>query len=73
MSSIYLRDNIYTNIVGGLGLFAASSRQIQQCANIFKTGVVEDNFSKYGIIEEDGECRFADHESYEYPIYKPEE
>ena len=73
MSSIYLRDNIYTNIVGGLGLFAASSRQIQQCANIFKTGVVEDNFSKYGIIEEDGEYRFADHESYEYPIYKPEE
>ena len=72
MSSIYLRDNIYTNIVGGLGIFAASAIQVQQCANIFRTGVVEDNFSKYGIIAEDGEYRFADHESYEYPIYRPE-
>ena len=51
MSSIYLRDNIYSNIAGGLGIFAASSRQIQQCANHLYTGVAEDKFPQYGIGE----------------------
>ena len=44
MSTIYLRDNLYTNVVGGLGIFAASYKQIQQCANTFRTGILEDSF-----------------------------
>ena len=72
MSSIYLRDNLYTNVVGGLGIFAASSKQIQQCANKFSTGILEERFSEYGIIAEDHGYRFADNERYEYPLYKPE-
>lgn len=73
MSSIYLRDNIHTNVVGGLGIFAASVRQIQQCANIFRTEIVAEQFLDYGIISENGEYRFADNERYEYPLINPDE
>ena len=72
MSSIYLRDNLYTNVFGGLGIFAASYKQIQQCANIFRTGILEDSFPEYGIIAEDDGYRFSDNARYEYPLYKPE-
>jgi hypothetical protein len=71
MSTIYLRDNLYTNVVGGLGIFAASYKQIQQCANTFRTGILEDSFPDYGIISENGEYRFADNERYEYPLWRP--
>ena len=33
MSAIYLRDNVYTNIKGGLGIFAASISDKLQWAN----------------------------------------
>ena len=72
MSSIYLRDNIYTNVVGGLGIFAASSKQIQQCANKFRTGVLVDQFPDYGIISDEDGYRFADNERYEYPLFVPQ-
>ena len=68
MSTIYLRDNLYTNVVGGLGIFAASSKQIQQCANKFRTGILEDRFPDYGIISDEDGYRFADKERYEYPL-----
>jgi hypothetical protein len=48
MSAIYLRDNIYTNIVGGVGIFAAQAKQIQQCANI-KSAITMREFERYGI------------------------
>ena len=60
MSGIYLRDNIYTNITGGLGIFAASSRLILPCANMFRTGILEDRFKQYGIINVDGDYCFED-------------
>ena len=60
MSGIYLRDNIYTNITGGLGIFAASSRLILPCANKFRTGILEDRFKQYGIINVDGDYCFED-------------
>lgn len=69
MSSIYLRDNVYTNVTGGLGIFAASIKQIQQCANIFETTVFDVYFPDYGIIAENGEYRFADDEKYEFPLW----
>lgn len=72
MSTIYLRDNLYTNVVGGLGIFAASSKQIQQCANKFRTGILEDRFPDYGIISDEDGYRFADKERYEYPLYVPQ-
>lgn len=72
MSSIYLRDNIYTNIVGGLGIFAASSIQIQQCANNMMTGVLDDHFDVYGITAEGEEFSFINEDSYDYPIYNPD-
>lgn len=68
MSSIYLRDNIYTNIVGGLGIFAACSRQIQQCANNFKTGIFDVSFSDYDIVNEKGEYVFSNDGPYDYPL-----
>lgn len=68
MTSIYLRDNIYTNVVGGCGIFAASFKQIQQCANTFRTGILEDSFSAYGIIADDEGYHFSDKEPYEYSI-----
>jgi hypothetical protein len=72
MSTIYLRDNLYTNVVGGLGIFAASSKQIQQCANKFRTGILEEQFPDYGIISDEDGYRFADKERYEYPLYVPQ-
>ena len=72
MSTIYLRDNLYTNVVGGLGIFAASSKKIQQCANKFRTGILEDQFPDYGIISDEDGYRFADNERYEYPLYVPQ-
>lgn len=60
MSGIYLRDNIYTNITGGLGIFAASSRLILPCANKFRTGILEERFKQYGIINVDGDYCFED-------------
>ena len=72
MSTIYLRDNLYTNVVGGLGIFAASSKQIQQCANKFRTGILEDRFPDYRIISDEDGYRFADKERYEYPLYVPQ-
>ena len=72
MSTIYLRDNLYTNVVGGLGIFAASSKKIQQCANKFRTGILEDRFPDYGIISDEDGYRFADKERYEYPLYVPQ-
>ena len=69
MSSIYLRDNVYTNVTGGLGIFAASIKQIQQCANIFETTIFDVYFPDYGIIAENGEYRFADNEKYEFPLW----
>ena len=72
MSTIYLRDNLYTNVVGGLGIFAASSKQIQQCSNKFRTGILEDRFPDYGIISDEDGYRFADKERYEYPLYVPQ-
>lgn len=60
MSSIYLRDNMYTNLTGGLGIFAASSKQILPCANEFRTGVLEDRFKQYGIVNVDGDYCFED-------------
>ena len=72
MSSIYLRDNLYTNVVGGLGIFAASSKQIQQCANKFRTGILEEQFPDYGIISDEDGYRFTDKERYEYPLYVPQ-
>lgn len=72
MSSIYLRDNLYTNIVGALGIFAASSKQIQQCANKFRTGIVDQRFPEYGIIADDEGYRFSDNERFEYPLYNPQ-
>jgi hypothetical protein len=69
MSTIYLRDNLYTNVVGGVGIFAASSRQIQQCANKFRTGILEDSFSEYGIIADEEGYNFSDNEPYEYPVW----
>jgi hypothetical protein len=72
MSTIYLRDNLYTNVVGGLGIFAASSKQIQQCANKFRTGILEEQFPDYGIISDEDGYRFADNERYEYPLYVPQ-
>lgn len=72
MSSIYLRDNLYTNVVGGLGIFAASSKQIQQCANKFRTGIFDERFQEFGIIAEDDGYRFSDNARYEYPLYNPE-
>ena len=71
MSTIYLRDNLYTNVVGGLGIFAASSKQIQQCANKFRTGILEVQFPDYGIISDEDGYRFADNERYEYPLWRP--
>ena len=71
MASIYLRDNVYTNVTGGLGIFAASEKQIEQCANVFQTVIFEDYFPDYGIISENGEYRFADNERYEYPLWRP--
>ena len=72
MSTIYLRDNLYTNVVGGLGIFAASSKKIQQCANKFRTGILEELFPDYGIISDEDGYRFADNERYEYPLYVPQ-
>jgi hypothetical protein len=72
MSTIYLRDNLYTNVVGGLGIFAASSKKIQQCANKFRTGILEEQFPDYGIISDEDGYRFADNERYEYPLYVPQ-
>ena len=72
MSTIYLRDNLYTNVLGGLGIFAASSKQILQCANKFRTGILEDRFPDYGIISDEDGYRFADKERYEYPLYVPQ-
>ena len=71
IASIYLRDNVYTNVTGGLGIFAASEKQIEQCANVFQTVIFEDYFPDYGIISENGEYRFADNERYEYPLWRP--
>jgi len=71
MSTIYLRDNLYTNVVGGLGIFAASSKQIQQCANKYRTGILEVQFPDYGIISDEDGYRFADNERYEYPLWRP--
>ena len=69
MSTIYLRDNIYTNVVGGRGIFAATFKQVQQCANTFRTGILEDSFSAYGIIADEEEYNFSDNEPYEYPLW----
>ena len=38
----------YTNIVGGVGIFAAQAKQIQQCANI-KSAITMREFERYGI------------------------
>lgn len=69
MTTIYLRDNIYTNVVGGRGIFAATFKQVQQCANTFRTGILEDSFSAYGIIADEEEYNFSDNEPYEYPLW----
>lgn len=69
MSTIYLRDNIYTNVVGGRGIFAATFKQVQQCANTFRTGILEDSFSAYGIIADEEGYYFSDNEPYEYPLW----
>lgn len=69
MSTIYLRDNIYTNVVGGRGIFAATFKQVQQCANTFRTGILEESFSAYGIIADEEGYNFSDNESYEYPLW----
>ena len=69
MSTIYLRDNIYTNVVGGRGIFAATFKQVQQCANTFRTGILEESFSAYGIIADEEEYNFSDNEPYEYPLW----
>jgi hypothetical protein len=34
MTSIYIRDNIYTNINGGLGIFGAMKEEKMQWSNI---------------------------------------
>ena len=69
MTTIYLRDNIYTNVVGGRGIFAATFKQVQQCANTFRTGILEESFSAYGIIADEEEYNFSDNEPYEYPLW----
>ena len=69
MSTIYLRDNIYTNVVGGRGIFAATFKQVQQCANTFRTGILEESFSAYGIIADEEGYNFSDNEPYEYPLW----
>lgn len=69
MTTIYLRDNIYTNVVGGCGIFAATFKQVQQCANTFRTGILEESFSAYGIIADEEGYNFSDNESYEYPLW----
>ena len=69
MTTIYLRDNIYTNVVGGRGIFAATFKQVQQCANTFRTGILEDSFSAYGIIADEEGYNFSDNEPYEYPLW----
>ena len=69
MTTIYLRDNIYTNVVGGRGIFAATFKQVQQCANTFRTGILEESFSAYGIIADEEGYNFSDNESYEYPLW----
>ena len=69
MTTIYLRDNIYTNVVFGRGIFAATFKQVQQCANTFRTGILEDSFSAYGIIADEEGYYFSDNEPYEYPLW----
>ena len=69
MTTIYLRDNIYTNVVGGRGIFAAAFKQVQQCANTFRTGILEESFSAYGIIADEEGYNFSDNEPYEYPLW----
>ena len=69
MTTIYLRDNIYTNVVCGRGIFAATFKQVQQCANTFRTGILEESFSAYGIIADEEGYNFSDNESYEYPLW----
>ena len=69
MTTIYLRDNIYTNVVGGRGIFAATFKQVQQCANTFRTGILEESFSAYGIIADEEGYFFSDNEPYEYPVW----
>ena len=69
MTTIYLRDNIYTNVVGGRGIFAATFKQVQQCANTFRTGILEESFSAYGIIADEEGYNFSDNEPYEYPVW----
>ena len=69
MTTIYLRDNIYTNVVGGRGIFAATFKQVQQCANTFRTGILEESFSAYGIIADEEGYNFSDNEPYEYPLW----
>lgn len=69
MTTIYLRDNIYTNVVCGRGIFAATFKQVQQCANTFRTGILEESFSAYGIIADEEGYNFSDNEPYEYPLW----
>lgn len=47
MSTIYLRDNLYTNIHGGLGIFAASSSMKLQWARRFNEYDVDDRSKEY--------------------------
>ncbi|MBR2857551.1 MAG: DUF4249 family protein [Bacteroidales bacterium] len=59
MSAIYLRDNIHTNIVGGTGIFAAQTKQIQQCANIM-SGITMGEYEKYGIDENGNHVQYSE-------------
>lgn len=71
MTSIYLRDNIYSNINGGLGLFAAISEKRLGWQRIYTDMAKWEaywNSDKYKYIDEYGHYHYEDgHWSYYYP------
>ena len=71
MTSIYLRDNIYKNINGGLGLFAAISEKRLGWQRIYTDMAKWEaywNSDKYKYIDEYGRYHYEDGSwGYYYP------
>lgn len=51
MSAIYLRDNLPTNIHGGIGVFGGMVEWFEECY-VMKTYVYPDEYAEYGIDKE---------------------
>ena len=51
MSAIYLRDNLPTNIHGGIGVFGGMVEWFEECY-VMPTYVYPDEYAEYGIDKE---------------------